>query len=322
MRTDHLRYLIEIDKHHSISAAAQELYLGQTTLSAIVKSLEQELGFAIFQRTHNGVQTTPEGEEALSLIWEINCRFEEIKQLGEQASGVSQPVPIITSPTINSALALPINKAFVAEEPAGNLEFHVVAGEEVGSKIIKNDANIGITYFTKENAESYNNIATRYQIVTDMLFQDHLYLLVARDHPLAKRNRIPCHELENLNIAMLPHYNACDGSLAYSKTFGSGNRYTTFSNITLIKQAVLKQGMAAILSGYAIHYNHSVDNQRLKALMLTNTQGENEISIYLIHRADCNLRYQEKVVLQCIKEYFKSLLPPPFSPEFQKDHPV
>ena len=80
--------------------------------------------------------------------------------------------------------------------------------------------------------------------------------------------------------------------------------------------------MTAILSGYAIYYNHSVDNQCLKALMLTNTQGENEISRYLIHRADCNLRYQEKVVLQCIKEYFKSLLPPPFSPEFQKDHPV
>lgn len=80
--------------------------------------------------------------------------------------------------------------------------------------------------------------------------------------------------------------------------------------------------MTAILSGYAIYYNHSVDNQCLKALMLTNTQGENEISIYLIHRADCNLQYQEKVVLQCIKEYFKSLLPPPFSPEFQKDHPV
>lgn len=53
MRIEHLQYLIEINRRHSISAAAQELYLGQTTLSAIVKNAEDELGFPLFYRTHN-----------------------------------------------------------------------------------------------------------------------------------------------------------------------------------------------------------------------------------------------------------------------------
>ena len=77
MRMEHLQYLIEIGRRHSISAAAQELYLGQTTLSSIVKSAEDELGFPLFYRTHSGVQATAEGDEALSLIGDIHACYEK-----------------------------------------------------------------------------------------------------------------------------------------------------------------------------------------------------------------------------------------------------
>lgn len=307
MRIEHLKYLIEIDKRHSISAAARELYLGQTSLSAIVKSLEDDLGFHIFHRAHNGVQTTPEGEEALALIWEISERFEEIKQLSSHGSTLSQPIPIITSPTINSAMALPLNAAFLEEAPYGNLDFIVVPGEEVGQKIIKNDGNLGVTYFKKDDLESFRLIASRYQVNVDVLMQDCLHLLVSKDHPLSALDSISPEALTQQHFAMLSHYSSCDSSVVYTETFGSNNRYTTFSNIGLIKHAVLNQNMIAILSGYAIHHNHSIDNSHTKVITLTDTHVENELHLALIHRADCNLTYQEKVLLQCIKEHFKQI---------------
>ena len=106
---------------------------------------------------------------------------------------------------------------------------------------------------------------------------------------------------------MLSHYSSCDSSVVYTETFGANNRYTTFSNIGLIKHAVLNQNMIAILSGYAIHHNHSIDNSHTKVITLTDTHVENELHLALIHRADCNLTYQEKVLLQCIKEHFKQI---------------
>ena len=39
MKIEHLSYLREIEKCKSISAAAKKLYIGQTTLSAIIKSI-------------------------------------------------------------------------------------------------------------------------------------------------------------------------------------------------------------------------------------------------------------------------------------------
>lgn len=308
MRLEHLRYLLEIDKHHSISAAAQKLYLGQTTLSAIVKSMEQELGFAIFERTHNGVQKTPEGEEALTIIREIVCRFEDIQQLGTHNSGLSKPIPVITSPTVNSALALPLNESFLQRVPNGNLDFHAVLGEEVGPLIIKNDGNIGVTYFRRRDLENYRIISGRYHIKTDILLEDRLYLLVARDSPLAAYDEITPDVLENLQFAILPHFSSSDGSVSYySKFFAPGNRYTTFADIGLIKQAVISRNMVSLLAGYAIYHNHSVDNSLLKAIPLAGKDEENDLMLCLIYRPESDLSHQEKILLQCIKEYFEHL---------------
>lgn len=308
MRLEHLRYLLEIDKYHSISAAAQKLYLGQTTLSAIVKGMEQELGFAIFERTHSGVQKTPEGEDALTIIQEIVCRFEDIQQLGLHSSGLSKPIPVITSPTVNSALALPLNKSFLQRIPDGNLDFHAVLGEEVGPLIIKNEGNIGVTYFRRQELESYRIISGRYHIKTDVLLEDQLYLLVAQGNPLSAYDKISPDMLENLQFAILPHFSSSDGNISYySRFFAPGNSYTTFSDIGLIKQAVISQNMVSILPGYAIYYNHSVDNSLLKTIPLTGKEEKNDLILCLIYRPESDLSHQEKILLQCIKDYFAQI---------------
>ena len=48
VQLEYYRYLLEIDRCRSISEAARTLGLRQTTLSYIIKSIEQELGFSVF----------------------------------------------------------------------------------------------------------------------------------------------------------------------------------------------------------------------------------------------------------------------------------
>ena len=86
MQSEHLRYLTEIGRFSSISIAAQKLYISQASLSTVLKNIEEEIGCELFKRTHNGVQITPEGEEALALVAEIEQSLEKI-------SGLCQQVP-------------------------------------------------------------------------------------------------------------------------------------------------------------------------------------------------------------------------------------
>lgn len=314
MNSEYLRYLIEIHKCRSISVAAQQLFLSQTTLSATLRSVEEELGFEIFRRTRTGVQVTAEGEEALTLISEISHRLDEIHQLRDQPKGTPQTVNIITSPTICSGLALPIYEAFKEKDPTANLTFCAVSGEEVGTKLIKNEGHIGLTYFSEHTLSSYRSIATKYQIHSEPVFMDGFYLVVSATNPLAHNDSISCKDLVNLHFASLPSYiGNTEGLLAQSRYLGEGNRFTTFSDIALIKKAILELDMVAILSGFAIQYNNSCDRSRFKAIRLTEIPLENKMLLCLICRSERDLRYHEKLVIHCIKEYFQNLKQPPFA---------
>ena len=46
----HLKYAVEVEKTHSISKAAENLYMNQPNLSRAIKELEETTGFSIFKR--------------------------------------------------------------------------------------------------------------------------------------------------------------------------------------------------------------------------------------------------------------------------------
>ena len=61
MTLQQLKYILTIAEEGSFSAAAKKLYLTQPSLSAMVRSLEQELGITIFDRSTRSVRITEDG---------------------------------------------------------------------------------------------------------------------------------------------------------------------------------------------------------------------------------------------------------------------
>jgi DNA-binding transcriptional LysR family regulator len=318
LRLEYLKYLIEIDKYHSISAAAKSLFISQTTLSSIVKSLERDLGLTVFERTPGGVVTTPDGEELLSLAWDINVKFEEIEKLKEQYKKASQPVIVITSPSISCGLSNPSSKLMLEAEPFANLVFEDFSGEQIGAKIIQNVASIGLTYYVKEGLSEYQLAAGKYNIQVKKMFSDHLYLLARGDHPLAKRETVDVTEISGENMAMLSHFRSNMNNTLVPRYLWEKNRATTFSSVPLIKSAIARHNMLSILSGYAIHYSHNPSQSDYRAVLLTTPTGENKMSLCLIHHGNRSLGYLEKVMISCVEDYFSSIMPPPFSPQAKR----
>lgn len=77
MTVQQLQYVLEIAKTGSVSQAARNLFLSQPNISSALKSLERELGFAIFYRTNTGMVLTPEGTR-------LAHRADDIMQLVNQ----------------------------------------------------------------------------------------------------------------------------------------------------------------------------------------------------------------------------------------------
>ena len=55
MRTEQLKYFVEVAKCHSIGIAAEKLFISQPTISIAIKNMEKELGCVLFERSKNGV---------------------------------------------------------------------------------------------------------------------------------------------------------------------------------------------------------------------------------------------------------------------------
>lgn len=65
MTLQQLQYLMEVYRTGSVSQAAKNLYLAQSSLSASISALEKELGFSIFIRSKNGMMPTVQGARAI-----------------------------------------------------------------------------------------------------------------------------------------------------------------------------------------------------------------------------------------------------------------
>ena len=66
MDTKNLKYFVGVAQYGSINQAAKAMYISQPQLSHIIKSIEEEVGFDLFQRTNQGSRLTRNGESFLA----------------------------------------------------------------------------------------------------------------------------------------------------------------------------------------------------------------------------------------------------------------
>ena len=79
MNIRNLKYLIEIERSGSLSAAAQKLYISQSYLSRVVHDTEQEYHLTVFTRDRRGLTLTEGGRLFLEMAKELVNRPMNLK---------------------------------------------------------------------------------------------------------------------------------------------------------------------------------------------------------------------------------------------------
>ncbi|MDK2866388.1 MAG: hypothetical protein PWP51_1374 [Clostridiales bacterium] len=83
MTLDQIYYFIEIAKTGSMSQAANVLHVSQPNISMTIKSLENEVGYTLFNRIPRGVELTRQGAEFLYYAESIVRNVQEIQAIRE-----------------------------------------------------------------------------------------------------------------------------------------------------------------------------------------------------------------------------------------------
>jgi DNA-binding transcriptional LysR family regulator len=99
MNYNHLHYFYMVVRHGNISAASRELGVSQPSLSSQIKTFEESLGVALFDRRGNRLELTPAGRKV----------YENAAQMFELAATISSYVKS------NSSQKLPIHLGIADE---------------------------------------------------------------------------------------------------------------------------------------------------------------------------------------------------------------
>jgi DNA-binding transcriptional LysR family regulator len=173
-----LKYVLCIAKYKSVTKAARELYVSQSTLSKFLKKIEDRMGTKIFHHIDNQFTPTYIGEryiEYANIIMNINEKWdEELKKLLSLENGELT----IAFPLFRSYCIIPYT---LPEFKKIHKNIHVNILEEaydVEGKLLNNE-KIDIAIFNKPG----KHLSLEYEI----LGEDETLLLVSRNHPLAKK---------------------------------------------------------------------------------------------------------------------------------------
>ena len=303
MHVEYLQYLVEVSNSKSISAAAKKLYLSQTSLSAIIASLENDLNIKFFKRTHRGITVTPEGNQALEIIKEILEKNEELHSLAGASAIQQRFVNVAVYPSMAPALSTYLNQRFAAEHPDISLQILELPYSRTFNAISEGLTHIAVAAENSALIDIHHEMV-RHGIDIEPLYEDRFYLIVSERSPYADRESVDIEEITGERLAFthaFPSYK--DRHIA--PVIRRFHTFAIFNDISTVKWAVAKNSAIALVPGIALLGDELVASGRIRQIPVTGF--ETQMTNYLLYERYSILTVTERAALIAIKEFYSSL---------------
>ena len=182
MQLNQFRFLIAVDKYGSISKAAQELYISQSTISLSLINLEEELGFVLLNRSKRGVTLTPEGKEVLKRALTIQQALESLREIDSAEDQIIGDVRIGGNSHFGMNIITDMMLQIKPQYEGVRVHAQRDGIKEVLKKIAQNELDLAFI--------NYNDVEAL-EVVNDLkIFSDQLCICTRADHPLQKRDSV------------------------------------------------------------------------------------------------------------------------------------
>jgi DNA-binding transcriptional LysR family regulator len=178
-----LRYFAAVASRRSFTQAARDLAVAQPALSQQVRKLEEELGVELLRRTTRRVELSQAGELALAratrAIGEADALRAEIDDLRGLAHGT---LSLGMLPAIGPLEPAPVLAAFRERYPAIEIRLLEAPLRETLDELAADRIDLAFAITEPDQAGD--------GFTGQVLFREELALVVAPDHPLARRKTL------------------------------------------------------------------------------------------------------------------------------------
>ena len=177
----HLTYFIEVAKNKSFTKASQSLHLSQSTISKVVKSLEEELHVELIDRSTKKIELTEageivlaEGEMIMDSLNDLSTHLYELMNLKKGKIKIGIP------PIIGFLFFPKIIKGFNNLYPDIKIKIFEDDSQKVKQEVRDGKLDLGVVMLPVDEKE--------FDVVPFVC--EELSLFVHHSHPLAQRKKL------------------------------------------------------------------------------------------------------------------------------------
>jgi LysR family hydrogen peroxide-inducible transcriptional activator len=145
MTLQQLRYIVAIDDFRHFGKAAEACGLTQSTLSLMVKKMEEELDVLLFDRNAHPIAPTAIGRKVIDRAKVVLYNADQIVEMTKsEREALSGPLRIALISTVSPVLIPGLFKYFGTHHPAISLETEEMLTDTIKEKLRKAEVDMGI----------------------------------------------------------------------------------------------------------------------------------------------------------------------------------
>ncbi|SUC25660.1 Cyn operon transcriptional activator [Providencia rustigianii] len=188
----HLKTLQALSQHGSLAATATYLHQTQSALSHQFSDLEHRLGYKLFIRKSQPVRFTPQGEVLLQLAQKVLPMVKDAIRVCNEPSVCALRIAIECHSCIQ--WLTPALQQFRQTWPQVNVDFKSGVTFEPQPELLSRELDIVMT----------SDILPEQELHYTPMFDYEVKLVVANDHPLAKKPLIEPQDLADDTLLLYP----------------------------------------------------------------------------------------------------------------------
>ncbi len=251
MTFNQLEIFIALVETGSFSAAAETLYVSQSTLSKQIKVLEKELDTRLLTRKATGVELTSSGMLFLSFAQSVTKELHSLKSAISPYTTLSKKqITICSEPGMTPYGILDIIDDYQREENPGIvINFREHGFEELYAMLDRREADMAIIW--EENADARGYDAMR-------ILADESVAIMSAKHPLAHKGHVDISELscESFSVHQRCAVGKCTASLCEAADFTPIVAYLVSRTSSQIDLAEMGKAVSFVMGERAYSWNN------------------------------------------------------------------
>jgi DNA-binding transcriptional LysR family regulator len=277
MRLSQLETFLAVARYKNFSKASQVCHLVQSTISHQISSLEEELGFALFERDSHTVTLTPAGEhfqrdieEPLEMLRQAARRAQSVAagETGSLTVGVSG---------MNQTDRFSSVRRFRERNPGVALSYRRAGNQNIFKQLDDGIFDVALIKIPEDLAPEYTTVDVRLE---------RLYIVAARNHPASAHTRLSVEEAFRYPVLHARNGDLSDEENKRSILHMYGVEDADPNNVILMEDMDIMQLMLESGEGIAPVPESIIGYEQTKLKVIEFTDPPAPISVGWVYRTD------------------------------------